>query len=75
METVVTSPFAPVDRDVSAFCHLVHRVLVGQCGMNREYTRAQFECVADTLLRLVPEMELATDIICGKLQYQHRNEG
>ena len=50
-----------------ALCHLVDRVLVGQSGMNREYTRAQFERVADTLLRLVPEMELATDIICGKL--------
>jgi hypothetical protein len=41
-------------------------VLVGQGGMNREYTRAEFVRVADTLLRLVPEMELATDIICGK---------
>ena len=47
-------------------CILPSRVLVGQGGMNREYTRAEFERVADTLLRLVPEMELASDIICGE---------
>ena len=34
-------------------------------AMNREYTRAEFERVADTLLALVPGLELATDIICG----------
>lgn len=34
-------------------------------AMNREYTKAEFERVADTLTQLVPEMELATDIICG----------
>jgi len=33
--------------------------------MNREYSRAQFERVCDTLLAAVPRMELATDIICG----------
>ncbi|PRW56296.1 threonylcarbamoyladenosine tRNA methylthiotransferase [Chlorella sorokiniana] len=33
--------------------------------MNREYSRAQFERVCDTLLGAVPRMELATDIICG----------
>lgn len=33
--------------------------------MNREYTLADFELVADTLLQLVPDLELATDIICG----------
>lgn len=34
-------------------------------AMNREYTVADFEVVADTLLAAVPGMELATDIICG----------
>ena len=34
-------------------------------AMNREYTRAEFERVADTLLSLVPGLVLATDIICG----------
>ena len=33
--------------------------------MNREYTRADFEKVCDTLLAKVPHMELATDIIAG----------
>ncbi|KAI8113556.1 hypothetical protein M9435_003554 [Picochlorum sp. BPE23] len=33
--------------------------------MNREYTRAEFETVCDTLLAAVPDMELATDIIAG----------
>ena len=33
--------------------------------MNREYTRAEFERVCDTLLTAVPRIELATDIICG----------
>ena len=32
-------------------------------AMRREYTRAQFERVADTLLALVPGLQLATDII------------
>lgn len=43
-----------------------------QCGsnrvldaMNREYTREEFELCADSLLRMVPGLELATDIICG----------
>lgn len=45
---------------------LLGRVLIGRDGMNREYTIAEFERVADTLLRLVPGMELATDIICGE---------
>jgi len=34
--------------------------------MNREYSRAEFERVCDTLLDEVPGMELATDIICGE---------
>ncbi|KAG0576745.1 hypothetical protein KC19_5G104500 [Ceratodon purpureus] len=34
-------------------------------GMNREYTVGDFKKVADTLLRLVPDLHLATDIICG----------
>lgn len=34
-------------------------------GMNREYTAEEFRTCADTLLRLVPSLELATDIICG----------
>lgn len=34
-------------------------------GMNREYTIAEFRHVADTLLARVPELTLATDIICG----------
>eukprot|EP00201_Polytomella_parva_P020049 CAMPEP_0175050040 /NCGR_PEP_ID=MMETSP0052_2-20121109/7052_1 /TAXON_ID=51329 ORGANISM="Polytomella parva, Strain SAG 63-3" /NCGR_SAMPLE_ID=MMETSP0052_2 /ASSEMBLY_ACC=CAM_ASM_000194 /LENGTH=652 /DNA_ID=CAMNT_0016314227 /DNA_START=101 /DNA_END=2056 /DNA_ORIENTATION=+ len=33
--------------------------------MNREYTCAEFEEVCDGLLSRVPELELATDIICG----------
>jgi tRNA A37 methylthiotransferase MiaB len=35
-------------------------------GMNREYSRAQFERVCDVLLARVPRMEMATDIICGE---------
>ena len=34
-------------------------------GMNREYTVAEFERVADTLLELVPSLEISTDIIVG----------
>ncbi len=34
-------------------------------AMNREYTREDFEEVCDTLIRLVPGLQLATDIICG----------
>jgi len=34
-------------------------------GMNREYTAEEFRKCADTLLALVPGLELATDIICG----------
>ena len=33
--------------------------------MRREYTVAEFEQVADTLLQYVPEMTFATDVICG----------
>ena len=33
--------------------------------MKREYTVGEFKQVADTLLRLVPDLHLATDIICG----------
>lgn len=34
-------------------------------AMNREYSAAEFRRCADTLLQLVPEVQLATDIICG----------
>ncbi|BBN00376.1 hypothetical protein Mp_1g28610 [Marchantia polymorpha subsp. ruderalis] len=34
-------------------------------AMKREYTVSEFRQVADTLLRLVPEIHIATDIICG----------
>ena len=34
-------------------------------AMKREYTAAEFCTVADTLLALVPDLQLATDIICG----------
>lgn len=34
-------------------------------AMNREYTVSEFRTVVDTLTELVPEMEIATDIICG----------
>lgn len=34
-------------------------------AMKREYTVAEFKQVADTLTRLVPDLHLATDIICG----------
>ncbi len=40
-------------------------VLTGPGGMNREYTRADFEAVADHLLEAVPGVTIATDIICG----------
>ena len=33
--------------------------------MNREYTREDFETVARTLLSKVPNLLLATDVICG----------
>ncbi|KAI3464344.1 hypothetical protein Pfo_021007 [Paulownia fortunei] len=34
-------------------------------AMNREYTVSEFRTVVDTLIELVPEMQIATDIICG----------
>ena len=34
-------------------------------GMNREYTRADFDRVADVLMSKVPDLTLATDVICG----------
>ncbi|GAA0167684.1 hypothetical protein LIER_22562 [Lithospermum erythrorhizon] len=34
-------------------------------AMNREYTVGEFRLVADTLIKLVPGMQIATDIICG----------
>lgn len=34
-------------------------------AMNREYTVSQFRRVVDTLIELVPGMQVATDIICG----------
>lgn len=33
--------------------------------MNREYTVEDFEKVCDYLLKYVPDMTIATDIICG----------
>ncbi|KAG6422115.1 hypothetical protein SASPL_118678 [Salvia splendens] len=33
--------------------------------MNREYTVGEFRKVVDTLIELVPGMQIATDIICG----------
>lgn len=33
--------------------------------MKREYTVEQFEFLCDELLRLVPKLTIATDIICG----------
>lgn len=34
-------------------------------AMNREYTVSEFRTVVDTLMELVPGMQIATDIICG----------
>lgn len=34
-------------------------------AMNREYTVEEFKIVVDTLIKLVPGMQIATDIICG----------
>lgn len=34
-------------------------------AMNREYTVAEFRQCADTIIDLVPNIQLATDIICG----------
>ncbi|PIN00797.1 putative Fe-S oxidoreductase [Handroanthus impetiginosus] len=34
-------------------------------AMNREYTVSEFKKVVDTLIELVPGMQIATDIICG----------
>ncbi|KAK9110090.1 hypothetical protein Sjap_018150 [Stephania japonica] len=34
-------------------------------AMNREYTVNEFKIVVDTLSQLVPEMQIATDVICG----------
>ncbi|KAL3503839.1 hypothetical protein ACH5RR_033680 [Cinchona calisaya] len=34
-------------------------------AMNREYTVCEFKKVVDTLIDLVPGMQIATDIICG----------
>ncbi|XP_002969909.2 threonylcarbamoyladenosine tRNA methylthiotransferase [Selaginella moellendorffii] len=34
-------------------------------AMKREYTVAEFKQVADTLIELVPDIHIATDIICG----------
>lgn len=33
--------------------------------MNREYSVGEFKKVVDTLMELVPGMQIATDIICG----------
>eukprot|EP00249_Psilotum_nudum_P018945 c27031_g1_i1 orf=161-2134(+) len=34
-------------------------------AMKREYTVGEFRLVVDTLLKLVPDMQIATDVICG----------
>lgn len=34
-------------------------------AMNREYTVGEFRKVVDTLMELVPGMQIATDVICG----------
>ncbi|EFJ13909.1 hypothetical protein SELMODRAFT_424054 [Selaginella moellendorffii] len=34
-------------------------------GMKREYTFSEFRKIVDTLTRLVPEIHIATDVICG----------
>lgn len=34
-------------------------------AMNREYTVSEFRTVVDTLIKLVPGMQIATDVICG----------
>ncbi|PKA62532.1 CDK5RAP1-like protein [Apostasia shenzhenica] len=34
-------------------------------AMNREYSVRNFKTVVDTLIKLVPEMQIATDVICG----------
>lgn len=34
-------------------------------AMKREYTISEFRLVVDTLMRLVPDMQIATDVICG----------
>ena len=33
--------------------------------MNREYTVEEFETVCDYLIKHVPDITIATDIICG----------
>lgn len=55
---------------VYAFLHVPiqaasNEVLVGDGGMNREYTVEEFRQVADFLIEHVPDMTVATDIICG----------
>lgn len=48
---------------------LPHRDIVllyiGYQAMNREYTVSEFRTVVDTLIDLVPGMQIATDVICG----------
>lgn len=34
-------------------------------AMKREYTINEFKLVVDTLMQLVPDMQIATDVICG----------
>ena len=47
------------------------KLLIEACGfglmqaMKREYTVSEFRRVVDTLIKLVPGMQIATDIICG----------
>lgn len=39
--------------------------LIFSQAMNREYTVSEFRTVVDTLIELVPGMQIATDVICG----------
>lgn len=40
-------------------------LITGVQAMNREYTVSEFKTVVDTLIELVPGMQIATDVICG----------
>ena len=56
--------------NVYAFLHVPvqagsDRVLIGEGGLNREYTVDDFKNVVDVLIEKVPDVTIATDIICG----------
>lgn len=54
IESLILVKYRP-DKCVLALCQ----------AMNREYTVSEFRTVVDTLIELVPGMQIATDIICG----------